>query len=140
MQKWIFRLSVLTIACAQFLMGVTLYWRLYPYEPTTFVEPVPIEKHELKRGESVIYTVDYCWKGEYPLQVQRRLQGEIEVAYPTVNTFSVNGCFKKRLATDPLPEYLPAGKYRIQFIGIYEVNPVRKIPVTLYSEWFEVIE
>lgn len=138
MNKWMYRLSILTVAIAQIFIVIVAYWSLYPYSPITYVEPVPVARTVFQTGESVEYTIDYCWKGEYPVAISRRLIGQVEYPYETVHTKSTNGCYNTTLQTPPIPPNMPAGEYRIRFIGEYKVNPIRTINVTLYSETFNI--
>lgn len=138
--KWIYRFSVLVILSAQIAMGVTAFWLLYPYDPISISEPIPIETKEIKKGESVVYEANYCWRGDYPIKIDRRVIGEIEYPFPSVRATSTKGCYNQLLATPAMPQSIPSGEYVLKLTGLYQVNPIREISVELFSEPFIIHE
>lgn len=134
-------IGILNLVLATNVIGIfiILFWGLYPYKPIEAVDPFPVVKEVYKRGEHVQYQADYCWNGNYPLVIDRRIVGATIYPYPQVTNYTNKGCFSEDITTPPLPLELDAGLYELRLKGIYRVNPIRDIAIEFTTETFEVI-
>lgn len=129
----------LVLATNVIMIFVVIYWGTYPYKPIEAIEPFPVMQQTYQRGQSIMYKADYCFNGNYPIEIDRRLVGSVTYPFPLVVNHSEKGCYSEVFNTPPLPLELEPGTYELRLRGIYQVNPIREIHVQYVTEAFEVI-
>lgn len=119
---------------------------LYPYKTLEVnVQPMPVIRETYMVGEKVEYRVDYCRYTEGSAEVSRfivkhdqsittgekRLLGTLTSNFPT-------GCDLVVASTQPIPENTADGRYFIEVVVKYKINPFRTITNTFVTEDFEI--
>lgn len=128
-----------------FLMGAVLiyslvvaFWLLWPYDPIT-VQPIRIVNSckEVQQGGVLIYELEYHKRTDKTGRVARHLVDTYTITYaPSLGINTVGkGIAKTHL---PIPKYATPGIYFLRWSVTYEVNPLRKVTVTVDSEKFLV--
>lgn len=133
-------ISYLVIIIALLFSVVVFYWLLFPYRVIEFnVLPHVIENKQVKSGEYLIYEVDYCkFTKIVPIISKYFVDGLLYSTPETLATVKGVGCGKNRVQVY-VPKALPLGKYRMETIYRYKVNPLRTIDVKTTTEDFEVV-
>lgn len=129
---WLIHFSALVILV---LIG---FWRLYPYKIITFnTETFPVITKVVKPGGQLIYEADACKHMDIGATVNRVFEDEL--IYPMVQTISHRtfGCAKQKVVVN-IPRTLMPDTYRLKTVFTYEVNPIRVISITRYTDYFVV--
>ncbi len=117
------------------------YWVMWPYKPITFHAPIKIvnDGKTVKPGGILIYEMDYTRNMDSPVTITRMLVNSYQFAMTPTSGSRQMG---KRVSRNQIviPNFAAPGKYRMQWIGAYDVNPLRTITVMQWSEWFEVVK
>jgi hypothetical protein len=129
-----------TIGISFIFLAVIFYWLLYPYKPLVINQrPLPVLNKEVKKGDIVHYTFDYCKYAKIPTHVNKKFSDGIEFALPEYDVNNPSGCRVQTIATE-IPMTLPEGEYIIIANYTYHVNPIRTITIKTHTEKFKVIE
>lgn len=121
---------------------ITLFnWSVKKYEPITFMQDeFQVLNPVVAQGGYLSYTVEYCKDNDLiPVVSTSYVDG---IIYQTPNTpqpFYGNGCEPKNFLVY-IPKALPPGKYYLNHIFTFQVNPIREVKVEAKTEMFEVIE
>ena len=116
------------------------YWLLYPYKIVEFKDTVfPVMNKVVKRGQLVTYTSNYCKYMDKPAIVTRTFKNELIFLSPSTITNRPLGC-NTIVVSVLVPSELPVGKYFMEQVYQFEVNPLRKITIIENTEEFEVVE
>jgi len=124
------------------VMGVVLYWHTYPYDEIDFyleVHPLVNDQRIVIQGDSFAYTFRY--------------KKHMDVA-PVISTAFVDGLRFQAEGRAPMlpagdgvaivevnvPRTLPPGRYQLEIVKAYRVNPLRTITIVNRTEKFIVIE
>ena len=144
--KLFYVVAWLAIISAGLIMVTLAYWAFYPYHIIDFALPVPVvnEDKQVVRGEKIYLKTTYdkhlqvnghgesfiiCEDGNLVTVLPPRSVG---VAFPIgKHTFNFDMT---------VPEKTSLGSCHFESVIAYEVNPIRKVPITIYSEQFEVVE
>jgi len=138
------QISYIVIILALFLLG---YWFYLLYIPMNLVvyEPefLPVDSPVYADGDSVTYHINvYCKYVPARVEVHRQLEnletGEL-FGVPSVVSNLPPGCVFDISRTFDVPQGVPAGTYRINFIGVYYVNALRTETINSYSEEFIIL-
>lgn len=133
--------SWVTISAAIILLGILIYWYTYPYKPITF-DPLPLKiiNKEVKGGAYVFYEVSFCKNSKIiPLITKTFIDG---ILYVTPQAVAINnpiGC-QTHTVQNYVPEALPPGEYVIEISYEYQMNPIRKINISIKTDTFSVIK
>jgi hypothetical protein len=132
-------LSFGTIGITFMFLFVIFYWLIYPYNPLVINErPLPVLNKEVKKGDSVYYTFDYCKNTDKEAHVNKKFSDGIEFALPEFDLSNPSGCRIQTIATEiPLP--LPEGDYIIVATYSYDMNPIRRVVVKTHTQKFKVV-
>ena len=129
-----------TIGIAFLFLAVIFYWLLYPYNPLVINQrPLPIVNKEVKKGDIVEYTFDYCKNTDMHTHVNKKFSDGIEFALPEYDLSNPSGCRVQNIVTE-IPHTLPEGEYIIVATYTYDVNPLRRIVIKTHTEKFKVVE
>ena len=134
--------SLVTLITAFFLVLLGGFWLLYPYKTTEFPnEPFPIlnENKTVKRGTNIKFMAEFCKVTEIQPTITRIFKNSLLFYTPPMVGNSVPGCYKREIHVY-VPEELPAGKFELQTVYSYQVNPIRNIKVIHSTERFTVTE
>jgi hypothetical protein len=129
-----------TIIVAWFLMLLVGFWLLYPYKPLVIKDPLfPIVNKIVKQGKNIQFISDNCKNTNLTSKTSRAFVDDIIYYVHPITTNVRKGCGKV-IITVPVPDTLPPGKYYLQNIFEYKVNPIRVVSVTHNTENFLVVE
>lgn len=126
------------ILCAVFVLTVG-HWMTWPYKVMR-INNLTVINAEIEAGGYLEYRLDYCKDKEYELvraQVQLSFRDGIIYNLPIESGSLESGCAAD-LYVLAVPETIPAGKYHLDMIREYSVNPLRKIEVHATSNIFKV--
>lgn len=122
------------------LVGVITYWELWPYNPLTFTaKTFPVLTPTVKQGGVVQFTVDYCKHVSLSATNSHAFVNSIIYATPETTTSRQIGCHSITINVI-VPDELPVGRYHLQNIYKYQVNPLRAIVIEHDTDEFQVIE
>lgn len=125
------------------------YWMVWPYDPLTVVQPLPVATKVVKPGERLSLEFDFCNRVAVPVTsrvsfyrkgvTSDHLVDTLE-ATTTRTVISKIQCQKIVNERYVIPsDYIP-GEYWLRIVADYQVNPIRSIREEIYSEHFEVIK
>ncbi|MCK9370284.1 collagen-like protein [Candidatus Dojkabacteria bacterium] len=137
-------ISKLTLAILVILLGVLgvfVFWLVYPYKTVTFnKEPFKVLTPVVKKGENLVYEVDYCKYTKVTPTTSKAFLDEIIFNLPdSTAVYKPIGCdvIKFNLL---VPTTLPIDTYVLQTTYKYKVNPIREIIVVAKTEPFSVVK
>jgi hypothetical protein len=140
LRKIMILMSALSIFSAFFLVTLTLFWEFYPYKVLVFNTPLFIlNKKTIKAGQNLTYTSNYCKYIDLPATVGRVFSNDLIFSTPAQSSNRPMGCHSITVAVI-VPHELPPGKYRLENVYEFKVNPIRTIVVKENTEEFNVIE
>lgn len=142
--KFLYIVSLLTIVSALFLGGLLLYWTLEPdqvYSVKDHNIAVLNENKTVRVGEDVSLKFSFCKKIETNGVVQRNFYNRTTVITgPEIPEEVGKTCVDDVVIDVPLPNQIEPGTYRVQYIGKYQINPIKNVTETFYSEEFTVVK
>jgi hypothetical protein len=145
-EKIMFWVSIVTLLLAGGIMIVLFVWALFPYNVIDFTLPVTVKNEDrlVERGGTLHLETTYnkhlqvnghgesfilCEDGNLVTVLPPRAAG---VAFPLgEHTFEFDMT---------VPEKTSLGVCHFESIIQYDVNPIRKVPYTIYTEDFEVTD
>jgi hypothetical protein len=131
-------ISYLTILASFILIGLLVFWCLYPYKPITFNEPHQVLTKEVKRGEHLVYQVNYCKNTKsIPTITKIFVDGIIYAVPEIVAVDRETGCNIQQVQMY-VPKALPDGEFYVKISYKYQVNPLRSITVVTQTEKFTI--
>lgn len=119
------------------IIGLFLFWWLWPYKTATQVSPYRVITKEVQQGNFLLYEIEYCKYTNVIPTVQRQFIDGIIYTIPQGNIQIKKGCGKVTNSIQ-VPEALPPGEYYLSVRVSFEMNPLRKIEQTTVSERFIV--
>lgn len=124
-----------------------LFWIAIPTQ-VLVIKRFATEDSTLHSGDEIVYEIDYCKNQRY-----NTMRGSIQ--YSISGTKAVSGTPVEFIVPGPAsvpllggcgtaveimaPPPLPPGKYHLEMIRTYEVNPVKKVVVEARSNEFEIV-
>ena len=131
--------SWVTLALFQFVLFLCIFWAVWPYRTLELKDTkFPVLTPKVKQGGKLVYQSKYCKYINLTATVSRSFINGVIFNTPSMITDRTVGCHTVTPLMNVPPELLP-GKYRVQVIYIYEVNPIRTITIKHETEDFEVI-
>lgn len=121
---------------------LTTYWTLRPYELFTFVGDKTEVVHKMLRpGDPLLLrgNVVQNYKGIH-CTASRTLEDGITFTYTPTEFVTTGGRQTSTSAVVEIPTFVSSGTYRLKNVFICQMNPIRKITITRYSEDFHVID
>jgi hypothetical protein len=114
----------------------------FPYKVVDIKTPIPVlnKNKEVRIGEPVELEYDFCRHTDKTFTVTPVLQGPIQVSYPSFEAQGDTGCRVVISNTTKIQPYTPPGIYKLKIVSQAQMNPLRSITVTSFSEEFNVIE
>ena len=134
-----YTLGMFVILIALVLSGIIMYWVNYPYRALEIKSPMPVLNSPVEPGETVQYVVDFCKYTDKPTKISGRIVNDVVIGLPEGTATAKNECGTLVSNTFMVPDILPPGKYRLDFVATIRVNPLREIHVPYETEEFEVI-
>ena len=130
-------LSLLTIVLFNLLVLTIVYWLVKPYNPIDIKQPVKLDNTRVKSGGYLIYTVEYCKYTKITPTVTRYFVDGITylIAENQIATKKELGCGKNTMQLY-IPKALPKGEYKLQIIFRYQMNSLKKVDVSVFTETF----
>ena len=142
MNKLFLLISWITIISALILLGVYIFWMFYPYNPIVYNTPVYKVLNENKIatvGGVLSYEVDYCkYTNKIPVVYKRYIDGIIYES-PSGRGVVYKGCRIQRV-DNLVPLTIIPGKYKMEVIVDYQMNPFRHIIYNNYTEDFTIVK
>jgi hypothetical protein len=134
-------IAYLSLVITSVVLFVILFWLCYPYNPIEFKnERFIVDTPIVEQGGYLSYTIEYCKDNDLiPVVSTSYVDG---IIYQTPNTpqpFYGNDCEPKNFLVY-IPKALPPGKYYLDHMFTFKVNPIREVSVEAKTEMFEVIE
>lgn len=121
------------------LVGIILYWGLYPYNVVDYkVDYFEMTKEEYKVGEQLTYRTAFCKHGGYSAITTRVLKDGVSYLFPAQNSTSLEGCYDFISSSTEVPN-VPEGQYIFEMTVTYQVNPIRTISYTKESKPFMIV-
>lgn len=118
---------------------IFMFWWVAPYKTLEVTQPYKIVNgKELKRGDILIYEIEYCKYTNAQSTVRRQFVDGIIYATPEITANLKKGCGITANSIT-IPSNLPPGVYYLTIEVYYKVNPIRIITHELKTETFEVI-
>ena len=119
---------------------LVLFWLIFPYEPLSINNhPYPVLNREVKKGDVLLFEVDYCKFTNKKATITRRFTDSLLYVMPDITAVNEMGC-RRQLVSEEIPQNLPSGEYVIDFYYTYKVNPIREVTVHARTQKFQVIE
>ena len=139
MNKFFKIYSCLVLLTAFVVMFVIGFWLMYPYNPLVIKSNyLPTDKVSYRAGESLSYTLDYCKNVDKTVLVSRAFIDGVVYSLPDITANNTVGCNKVRIWM--IVPNLPDGTYKIKISYTYQLNPLREITITTYTNEFQVIK
>lgn len=124
--------GIITILFVTFLL-------VYPYKVIEFQKVDITKQKTVKSGGYLQVTQNYCKYMNLPAEVSRSFVDNVIYQVPVFTTNRKIGC-NSSIEYIYVPKALPAGKYYIETIYRYQVNPLRKIEIKAKTSTFEIIK
>jgi len=122
------------------LLGLFLFWSIYPYKPIEFKDKVfKIETPIVEQGGILSYKSNYCKYMDIPATVNRLFINGLIFEKPSSVASRDVGCHTVDVGV-LVPSELPSGEYFLRNIFTYKVNPIREVIIVKDTEIFKVIE
>lgn len=132
--------SIFTIAIAFLALFQVAFWLLYPYKILTFgPENGKILQKTVYAGQYIRLQQDYCKYQDITSVIDRQFIDSIIYQVPTVRAKRPLGCHKL-VEYIYVPYALGPGKYHIYTTITFDVNPLRKITLTVRTDEFTVLK
>lgn len=130
--------SQITLLVTFIIIGLLGFWTFYPYTPIVIKNPLQTEKIEYKAGDTLSYKLDYCKYSNTMVSISRSFIDGVIYSMPDVSARNEKGCRVSEINIS-IPN-LPTGNYQLKVIYSYEVNPIRTVSFTYYSNKFKITE
>ena len=124
---------------------VGLYYLMFWPVPLAEIynEPFPVTPQEVKRGETLYFTIDFEKRSHYTVTSHRAIickDGNlVTLANHTSNTHAPLGRHQATIGIN-LPDKVSNGECYIQLENTYDINPLREEHRTMRTQDFTVIE
>ena len=124
------------------MLLIVMFWLVYPYKTIEFKQPFQVmnENKEVKRGEDLVYVIDFVKYGNHTGHVTRDIICQDNRVTLEGNVSNVPPGSGVREARVNVPEKTSLGECKYRSTITYQVNPIRNVIVRLESEPFIVVE
>lgn len=118
-----------------------LYLAVYPFPlPEYKNEPFPVKTKEVRPGDYVVYTIEYCRTDDMPPAIiTRELLNDVVITLPEITSKFDPGCNKIDVARDQIPLFAPPGVYKIRLTASFHVTPLQHRVKVIETEEFTVL-
>ena len=143
MNKYLKIFIWITLLSAISLIGLIVYWLVYPYKTIESPSKYQILTPTIKVGDNLVYRAYYCkYTNMVPTDVKRQLVDGLIYDLPvsTANNFA-KGC---RTVDVSVPMVVPMSlidynqRYYLRITVTYKPNPLRTITVISETEGFTI--
>jgi hypothetical protein len=122
------------------VLSVFIFWAVYPYKVLEIKgEVFPVVNKTIKQGGTLYFVSDNCKYMDISSTTSRAFVNSIIYYIPSTTTNVRMGCGKVTISV-PVSKEMPPGKYHLQNIFQYKVNPIRVITVEHNTEMFTIVE
>ena len=129
--------SYLTIIIAFGFMCVVSFWMLYPYEPIVINSITIDQTKPIRAGEDFVYTIDYIKNTDKSCLIALQLTNGFSRIYTPFISNQPPGHKIVKISKE-IPSRIDSGEYRLKWSGTYQMNPIRTITITTWSEPFYI--
>ena len=137
MQKLLNWFSILTLVTTTFMILVVGYWSLYPIVPAK-ISSIHVVQDKVEAGKPLTLEITYCkYVNITPNITTAFVDGVIFYLNDTQLTVP-EGCGINNVVIN-VPQEMASGTYSIRRTWVYQVNPIRKISITINSNKFEIV-
>lgn len=129
------------LAFLGFIVLVTGYWQLYPYEVLDIHEGhFHLDNSVYIAGENLEIGINFCKMLDYPEVLLGEFVDGIIYTLPNKETNLRVDCYETTMISAHIPANLPAGEYKYVETVQYRVNPIRIIEYKAETGLFTVVE
>jgi len=142
MKKTFYLTAWFTIFSTMAIIFIVVYWLVAPYEVLTFygnnteLTETTVE-NTVKSGEYLPVRENYCKNMAFPSTISRTFIDGISYQVPVFVSNRPVGC-RESIEYIYIPKAIPPGKYRIETVYSFQVNPLRTVHFTLTTDLFTV--
>lgn len=136
--KWLATTSLILLYFFIFYIGYLIFWPMRTLETENPV--LPVITHQVKRGQALVYKVQYCRYDLVGGTIYRTLYGvNNDNVYPLapVNTVTYPGCRTANVYL-MIPTSLTPGTYYVDILVKIQVNMLRQQVLETRTQNFEV--
>lgn len=119
------------------LIALLAYWQFCPYPTVITFKGDYAVKPVVTQGELTSYTVNYCKIGHPPSAIVKEFVDGLVFTVDSPQAILTEGCRSQEIPMT-IPHTLPAGRYRLRNVITYQLNPIRSVSYTHFSNWFIV--
>lgn len=131
----------MTLVVILIMVGVILYWQIYPYKVLEAREGnYGIDKTVYKQGEDFNIRFEVCKNMKIEEDIYGKFIDGVIYSIPENSSSFETGCYSTYISSVSIPDNLPAGTYIYEETVVYRVNPIRTITYTFTTPEFEVVE
>lgn len=122
------------------------FWLFWPYYKTIEIEnfsldkPVHIETPVVHPGDVLRYNLSYCKYIDATPHVYRTLVDGQKIPLTNDSGNLPIGCYSTPVTTTVIPETVNPGRYYLDVVIEYKVNPIRSIRTHYFTEYFQVVD
>lgn len=122
-------------------LAYSLFWPIRTLELQSYDDshPIQILNTVVHPGEALQYKLSYCKYTDIPSVVHRNfIDGQVITLTDTVGQFP-RGCHLSLVDTAIVPSTINAGKYYLDVVVEYDLNPFRKEFIHYRTTYFTVV-
>ena len=126
------------------ILVVINIWLFWPYKTLEIVgysdqKPLKVQNAVIYPGKPIEYELNYCKYTSLSSVVRRTMvDGQVITLLDTPGRLP-KGCHKALVKTAVVPETINPGRYYLDVLIDYRVNPIRTETVHYRTEYFEVV-
>jgi len=140
--KYINIIAGLALAFSALVLGILLYWMVFPLRVAEVVSPVKTEHLEYRVGETVRYDLDFCIYKKTKVTISKRFVDGTVHFLPSNDLVSDDmGCYNnKNVVGAVVPKGLAVGEYILKVTALHYVNPLKTVAVYWQTEPFQIVK
>jgi hypothetical protein len=126
------------------ILGVVyfFYLVLYPFKTVDLKEPIQVlnANKEVARGGDLILEIEYVKYDSFPVTSNKNIICEDgNLVTMASNSTNLPKGEQKFVVTFTVPQKTSIGNCYLQYVNVYEVNPIRNITKVWTTETFKVV-
>lgn len=136
-------ICLIGVFCCVLVFG---FWLLWPYYKTITInnfsidKPIHVETPVVHPGDVLKYTLDYCKSIDATPHVYRTMVDGQKIPLTNNSGNLPLGCNTTTLTNTIVPDTVNPGKYYLDVVIEYRVNPIRTIRTHYFTEYFQVVD
>lgn len=122
-------------------IGYCLFWPVQTLVINNYSlgNPIHVMTSVVSPGQPLEYELDYCKYSDIPSMVSRTLvDGQVITLVPTDGALPI-GCHEVLVKTAVVPETVNPGRYYLNVLVSYQINPFRTERIRYYTDYFQVV-